>query len=269
MSSLNVATHRAYAKLISLKMEHKLCLIANSKLTGDYVSRYADYLNSFNAKLDIFTDDAMDPNLIDKYITKHNTYLFMQNQLAYLQQAIEDNQRKIAEQSEQLKNHQLVINALHAAYEEVELVFMSLREDVQTLEIIEQKISHSVSYIKYLVQDVWPQKRGAKVDCTATLIDFTLAEGSVSRWNDSSTLSSFNSSSSCGSDQVLCSTKLDCCESCPTIMAMQQQQQRSKRNYLAQYVAEVAALVNMPIVNETIMSAEKYFLSLLVLLYKT
>lgn len=244
ISPLNLAIHRAYAKIISLKMDNKLGKIELSNITNEYVMNYGEFINSFKAKVEIFADDAMDPNIIDKYLNEMTKSCFMRNQLAFLQQVIVDNEHKLTEQTEQLKSHQLVLNALYAMYEEIESVFNSLREDIGALEMIEQKISHSLSYNKYLVQDDWLQKRSTMADINV----------SISHLDDSSTLRSFNSSSSCGSDQhVLCSTKLDIESGCSATV----QQQRSKRNFLAQYVAEVGALVNMPVNHDAILSAEK------------
>lgn len=251
MSSFYIALYKAYADIVSLKIDHKAVKEEINNLGKDYVSNYTNQLSNMKIKSALLCEDSLDDDFIESYITQKTLLKFSKSKLIFLQKTIDSNRKKITDQSEHLKSHKLIMNSLNTIYGELERTFTYLRDDIMSLELIDEKIRYSDNYMKYLMQDIYDQNnQNAKyLNSTTTMIDNTLADvnSSENRWLDS-TLGSFNSTSS-SDDKVLCSTKLETDNEFII--------QRPKQMHLPRYVEEILAFLDIPFMSLSKISADK------------
>lgn len=250
-SLFDMALYNAYGHMVSLKIDHQAARKEITNLSNDYISYHTDQLNNMRTKLTLMCKDSLDDDFIESYVTHTTLSKFLKSKLIFLQKVIDSNRKKIIDQSEHLKSHKLVMSSLGTIYDELERKFTYLRDDMMSLELIDEKIRYSDNYMKYLMQDIYDQNQNAKNLNSTTLIDNTVIDinSSENRWADSTLLSSFNSTSSGSGDKVLCSTKL---ESDNEFII-----QRPKRNNLPRHVDEISAFLDIPFMKLSKMSTEK------------
>lgn len=197
-SGFKVAIGKLYAKHIALEIEKRSLNREKQHLLDNYVVYYESFVISLRAKYAMFNNVDIDDDFLDDYMQQYSTSCYAQAQIEFLQKSIETIDAEIMQRNQMQQDHQLMNNSLRYIYNEIEIFYCQMRDDMAALNSVRKKLEHNESLLRYLVQNKNEQQ--------------TLCVGNgTTRHNfNNSTSSSFGSSSN---ESVLSSTKLDCFDS--------------------------------------------------------
>lgn len=187
-----VAISKLYAKHIGLELEKRSLSREKQRLLDDYVLYYESFVTDLRAKYAIFNSVDIDDDFLDDYMQQYSTACYAQAQIEFLQKSIESLEAEMMRSNQIQQDHQMMTNSLRCIYEEIEMLYCQMKDDMKALNSVRGKLEHNESLLRYLMQSKNEQQQ-------------TMYGGSVRHNANNSTNNSFNSSH----ESVLCSTKLD------------------------------------------------------------
>lgn len=150
-NGFKIAVSKMYAEHISMMADLHLGKILKERLLNDYVNAYNTFLSDMRTKFALFNDTEIDDDLLAEYMVQYCSSCFIRAQIEFLERQSEQNEKDIDARSVAMNDHPLILNSLRCIYDDIEKLYCTMREDMQALASVQNKIRHNEGLLKYLI----------------------------------------------------------------------------------------------------------------------
>lgn len=166
---------RLYAQHIGLEIDRRRIRREMESVVNDYIDAYNQFAENLRTTSDI------DDDLLDTYLQQFSMNCYSKAQIEYLRQTIASVTIQ-SEQNLQMQNElQHTTKILQSTYNEIEQLYCTMRNDINALASVKEKLDHNQNTLRYLVQS----KSGGSGSEQQAM--------NVSRASQNNSLASFNS----------------------------------------------------------------------------
>lgn len=151
-TGFKVAISKMYALHISMMADKHLLKKEKKRLLNDYVVFYNSFVTNLRARFAMYNNTDIDDEFLDEYVNQYSGAYYNQAQIEFLERAIEANDKEISQRAQTLNDHNLMTNSLRYIYTDIENLYCRIREDMNTLIHVKEKIEYNENLLKYLIQ---------------------------------------------------------------------------------------------------------------------